>query len=170
VSDMSDQDVILLVINAIPGSKTVTVAGRKFEFATIANGAVEKRFARSIKKLPHPIDFTIRRYLEDTYLTDAGKVKQWSIIYGLQLDGEKIFPVAGETMKRSRKKMEGVVFETPDLHALLARLMANAAGDIGDAGADAYKAAIKAGGECEDACEAAINAAAEAAIRKIKDA
>ncbi len=168
MSEMTDQEVILMVINAIPGSKTVTVAGSKFEFASIANGAVEKRFAKFIKKLAHPIDFTIRRYLSDTYLDDTGKVKQWSVIYGLQLNGEKIYPVAGETMKRSRKKMEGVIFETPDLHALLARLMANAAGEIGEAGSDAYKAAIKSGGECEDACEAAINAAAEAAIRKIK--
>jgi hypothetical protein len=170
MNEMIDQEVIVLVINAIPGSKTVTVGGRKFEFDTVANGAVEKRFARFIKKLPHPINFTVRRYLEDTYLEDAGKIKQWSVIYGLQLNGQQIYPIPGETMKRSRKKMEGVVFETPDLHALLARLIANAAGEIGKAGSDAFKAAIKSGGECEDACEAAINAAAEAAIRKIKDA
>ncbi|MGO9115781.1 MAG: hypothetical protein ACLP9L_41775 [Thermoguttaceae bacterium] len=65
----------------------------------------------------------------------------------------------------------GVMFEELNLHALMAGLLANAAGgEIGDAGAAAYKAAIKAGGGCDNACKAAIDAAAETAKKVIDDA
>ncbi len=170
MSEMTDQEVILMVINAIPGNKTITVAGSKFQFSDLpVNGAVEKRFAKFIKKLDHPIEFSIRRQLEDCYLDDAGKVRHWSVMYGMQLDGQQIYPIPGETMKRRRKIMDGVLFDTLDLHALMARLLANAAGDeIGDAGASAYTAIIKSGGDSDDGCVAAIEAAAQAAIRRIK--
>ena len=166
---MSDEDAILAVLNAIPGKKFVSVSGCTIKFEV--KETADKRFLKLIQDRSEPIDLAIYRHLDDTYLDEKGNVKPWVVIYGIQIDGDRLNPIPGEIMKRRRKKMEGVVFDTLDLNMLLVNMLTGAAGDgIGEAGADAYKAAIKAGGDCTDGCEAAINAAAEAAIKKIKDA
>ncbi len=164
---MSDEDAILLVLNAIPGKKFVSVCGCAIKFEV--KETADKRFLKLIQDRSKPIDVSIYRHLDDTYLDDKGNVKPWIVVYGIQIDGNRLNPIPGEIMKRRRRKMDGVVFDTIDLNALLVNMLTNAASDgIGEAGADAYKAAIKAGGDSTDGCEAAINAAAEAAIRKIK--
>jgi hypothetical protein len=159
---MSDRDAVLFILRAIPGKKVVTVDGFKFTLDK-PNPTVDKRLVKLLEKLDVPIEITISRQLDDTYLNEKGKVKRWLVIYGLLLDDIKIEVITDEYLRSRHKKADGVVFETLDLHALVADQLAKAGGQIGEAASDAYKANLKIGD-----FDGALNAAVDAAYDTVK--